>query len=136
MRADAVVTEPCLYQTPTPTDGRITATEETDVTSKGGGVQGSTFVGINKRKTLLAEALDECAVEIASLKYTAAVNSDRPGKKCRVPRGSYGTAVGKVCKKYDLEISDLSMETALGRTKVGRKLKVKHRGTQSPMIGI
>jgi hypothetical protein len=87
MRADAVVTEPCLYQTPTPTDGRITATEETDVTSKGGGVQGSTFVGINKRKTLLAEALDECAVEIASLKYTAAVNSDRPGKKCRVPRG-------------------------------------------------
>jgi hypothetical protein len=28
------------------------------------------------------------------------------------------------------------MEKALSRTKVGRKLKVNHRGTDSPMIGI
>jgi hypothetical protein len=54
-------------------------------------------------------ALDECAVEIVSLKYTAAANSDRLGKKCRVPRGSYEKAVGKVCKKYDLERIELSM---------------------------
>jgi hypothetical protein len=53
-----------------------------------------------------------------------------------VPRGSYEKAVGKVCKKYDLERSELPMETALSRTKVGRKLKLKHRGTPSPMIGI
>jgi hypothetical protein len=33
-------------------------------------------------------------------------------------------------------MSELSMETALIRTKVGRKLKVKHRGIQSPTIGI
>jgi hypothetical protein len=28
------------------------------------------------------------------------------------------------------------METALSRNRVGRKLKVKHRGTESPMAGI
>jgi hypothetical protein len=84
----------------------------------------------------VAEALDECDVEIASLKYTAAAYSDQLGKKCRVPRGSYEKSVEKVCKKYDLEMSELSMETALSRTKVGRKLKVKHRGKESPMIGI
>jgi hypothetical protein len=38
MRADAVVIEPRLQQTPTPTDVIITATEATDCTSKGGGV--------------------------------------------------------------------------------------------------
>jgi hypothetical protein len=84
----------------------------------------------------VAEALVEFVIEISSLKYTAAANSDRLGKKCRVPKGSYEKSVGKVCKKNDLERSGLSMETDLSRTKVGRKLKVKHRGTQSPMIGI
>jgi hypothetical protein len=83
---------------------------------------------------LVEEALDECAVEISSLEYTAAANSDRIGKKCCVPRGFYEKAVRKVCKKYDLEMSELSMETALSKTNFGRKLKVKHRGTQSPMI--
>jgi hypothetical protein len=41
-----------------------------------------------------------------------------------VSRGSYEKAVEKVCKKYNLERSELSMETALSRTKVGRELKV------------
>jgi hypothetical protein len=77
---------------------------------KGGGLpQGSILGASNARKTLVADALDECAIEIASLKYTAASNSDRLGKKCRVPRGSYEKAVGKVCKKYDLERIELSM---------------------------
>jgi hypothetical protein len=62
---------------------------------------------------LVAEALDECAVEISILEYTAAANSDRLGKKYRVPRGYFEKAVGKVCKKYDLVRNELSMETAL-----------------------
>jgi hypothetical protein len=65
---------------------------------------------------LVAEALGECAFEISGLKYTALANADRLGKKCRMPRGSYRKAVGKVCKKCELERSDLSMETALSRT--------------------
>jgi hypothetical protein len=84
----------------------------------------------------VSEALHECAVEIASIKYTAADNSNRFSKNCRVPRDSYEKAVEKVCNKYNLERSDLSMETSLSITKVVRKLKVKHRGTESPMIGI
>jgi hypothetical protein len=138
MRAGAVVTEPRLQQTPTPTDVSITTTEATDLTSKRGRgrPQGSTLGAINARKTFVAEALDKYAVEIASLKYTAAANSDRLGKKCSVPRGSYEKSVQKICNKYDLERSELSIETALSRTKVGRKLKVKHIGTPSPTIGI
>jgi hypothetical protein len=77
----------------------------------------------------VADALDECAVEIASLKYTVTAHSHRLGKKCRMPRGSYETAVEKNAKKYNLERSELSMETALIRTKVGRNLKVNHIGT-------
>jgi hypothetical protein len=38
MRADVVVTELRLQQTPTPTDVSITVTEATDITSKRGGV--------------------------------------------------------------------------------------------------
>jgi hypothetical protein len=53
-----------------------------------------------------------------------------------VPPCSYEKAVAKVCKKYNPERSDISMEMALSRTKVGRKLKVNHMGTYSPMIGI
>jgi hypothetical protein len=103
---------------------------------KKGGPQGSTLGAINARKTLITEALGKCAVEITSLKYTAALNSDRLGKKCRVPRGSYEKEVGKVCQKYDLERSELSMERALIRTKIRRKLKVKHIVTHSPVIDI
>jgi hypothetical protein len=137
MRAGAVVTEPRLQQTPPPTDVSITATDATDLTSKRGGrPQGSTLGEINARKILVVEVLCEGSVEIASLKYTAAANSDRLGKKCRVPIGSYEKAIGKFCKKCDLERSELSMETALSRTNAGRKLKVKHRGTHSPMIGM
>jgi hypothetical protein len=87
---------------------------------RGGHPQGSTLDAINARKTLLAEALDKCAVEIFRLKYTAAANSDLLSKKCRVPRGYYEKAVEK-CKKYNLERSELSMEMPISRTKVGRK---------------
>jgi hypothetical protein len=41
-----------------------------------------------------------------------------------------------VCEKYNVKRSEISIETVLSRTKVGRKLKVNHRGPYSPMIGI
>jgi hypothetical protein len=53
-----------------------------------------------------------------------------------VPKGAYEKAVSKVCEKYNVKRSDISIETALSRTKVGQKLKVNHRGPDSPMIGI
>jgi hypothetical protein len=122
---------------PAPSDMSTTATEATDLTSiRGGRPQGSTDGVINAQKALVSEALDECAIEIAILKCTTEDQAHILGKKCRVPPGSYEKAVAKVCQKYNLEMSDISMETVLSRTKVGRKLKVNHRGTYSPMIGI
>jgi hypothetical protein len=84
----------------------------------------------------VSEALDECTIKISSLKYTTADQAQILGKKCRVPPCSYEKAVAKVYKKYNLERSEISMETALSRTKVGRKLKVNNRGTEPPMISI
>jgi hypothetical protein len=78
---------------------------------------------------LVSEALDECAIEIASLKCTAVDQAHILGKKCRVPPGSYEKEVAKVYQKYNLERREISMKIALSRTKVGRKLKVNHRGT-------
>jgi hypothetical protein len=122
---------------PTPTDASTTATEATDLTSRRGGhPQGSTVSAINAQKALLSEALDECAIDIASLKCTAADQAHILDKMCIVPPVSYEKAVVKVCQKYNLERSEISMETALSRMKVGRKLKVNHRGKESPMIGI
>jgi hypothetical protein len=121
----------------TPSDTSTTATEATDLTSRiGGRPQGSTDGVINAQKALVSEALDECAIDIASLKCTAADQAHRLGKKCRVSPGSYEKAVAKVCQKYNLERSEISMETAVSRTNVGQKLKANHRGTESPMIGI
>jgi hypothetical protein len=55
----------------------------------------------------MSEALDECAIDIASLKYTDVDQAHRLGKKCHVPPGSYEKAVAKVCKKYNLERSEI-----------------------------
>jgi hypothetical protein len=53
-----------------------------------------------------------------------------------VPKCAYKKEVSKVCEKYNVKRNEISIETALSRTKVGRKLKVNHRFTDSPMIGI
>jgi hypothetical protein len=136
---DAAVAIDLELQTPTPTGDSTTATEATDLTSKRGGrPNGSTVGAINAQKLLVADALDECAIEITSLKCTADEKSHRFGndKMCRVPKGAYEKAVAKVCEKYNVKRSEISIETAISRTKVGRKLKVNHRGTYSTMIGI
>jgi hypothetical protein len=114
---------------PTSSDTSTTATEVTDLTSRRGGrPQGSTIGSTNAQNALVSEALDECAIDISSLKCTATDQAHILGNKCRVPAGSYEEAVAKVCQTYNLERSDISMETA-SRTKVGRNLRVNRRGT-------
>jgi hypothetical protein len=72
---DVVVTEPQQMNTPT-----TEATEATDMTSKVGGRPCGITVGANNAQTtLVAEALDKCAIEIASIKYTAAEKAHRRG---------------------------------------------------------
>jgi hypothetical protein len=67
---------------PTPSDTSTTATEATGLTSRRGGrPQGSTVGAINAHKALVSEALDECAIEISSLKCTAADQVHRLGKQ-------------------------------------------------------
>jgi hypothetical protein len=108
-----------LQLTPTLTDASSTMTEATDLTSRiGGRPQGGTVGAINVHKAFVSESLGECAIEIVSLKCTAEDQTHILGKKCRVPPGSYEKAVAKLCKKYNLERSEISMETALSRTKV------------------
>jgi hypothetical protein len=90
-RATYVVAVAIDLQTPTLTDVSTTATEASDLISKRGGCPNGSIVGaINAPKLLVAEALDECAIEIASLKYTAAEKSQGrgDGKFCRVPKGA------------------------------------------------
>jgi hypothetical protein len=57
-------------------------------------------------------------------------------EKNRVRLCTFKKVIEKVCVKYSIERNEIQMETALSRNRVGRKLKVKHRGTESPMAGI
>jgi hypothetical protein len=58
------------------------------------------------------------------------------GKTNRVHRRTLEKVIDKVCVKYNIERNEIQIETALSRNRVGRKLKVNHRGTESPMAGI
>jgi hypothetical protein len=58
------------------------------------------------------------------------------GKTIRVRRGTFEKVIEKVCVKYNIERNEIQMETTLSRNRVGRKLKVKYRDTESPMVGI
>jgi hypothetical protein len=58
------------------------------------------------------------------------------GKTGRVRRGTFEKVIEKVCVKYSIKRNEIQMETVLSRNRVGRKLKVKHRATESPMAGI
>jgi hypothetical protein len=74
----------------------------------------------------LADDVDECAIEIASLKALAMHHTlkHNDGKRCHVPRGAFERA-NKVCAKYNLHRSEIQIETVFSRNKVGRKLKVE-----------
>jgi hypothetical protein len=68
-----------------------TRTQESVSTSKRGGrPTGSTHGAIEDRKKLVADAVEECAIEIASLKVLAMhhILKRNNGTRCRVPRAS------------------------------------------------
>jgi hypothetical protein len=121
-----------------PTGTTITTPGSESVSTSKRGVRpaGSTHITIEGRTALVTDAMDECAIQIANVKSIAMHNMHKCGKTCRVRWGTFEKVIEKVCDKYNIERNERQMEIALSRNKVGRKLKVKHRGTESPMAGI
>jgi hypothetical protein len=74
----------------TPT-GATTTQESVSTSKRGGRPTGSTHGEIERRKKLVADALDECAIEISSLKALAMHHTPNrnDGTRCRVPRGAF-----------------------------------------------
>jgi hypothetical protein len=86
----------------------------------------------------VTNVVEECAIEVASLKALAMHHmlKHNDGTIWCVPRGAFERVTKKVCAKYNLDRSEIQIETVFSRKKVGRKLKVRHLGTTSPMSGI
>jgi hypothetical protein len=51
-------------------------------------------------------------------------------------QGTFERVVKRIRRNYNLESSEMNIKTRSSRTKLGWKLKVKHRGTNSHMAGI
>jgi hypothetical protein len=121
---------------PTGTTITTPGSESVSTSKRGGRPAGSTTSIIEGREAMVADAMDECAIQIANVKSIAMHKTHKCGKTSRVRRGTFEKVIEKVCVKYNIERNEKQMETALSRNRVGRKLKVKHRGTESPMTGI
>jgi hypothetical protein len=123
-----------LTASKTPTE----ADDPQGTTNRGGRPNGTTNATKEAHVDLAREALDECTVEVVTMHAFALDKTLKhaTGKKYRVPHGAFEKAVKIICKKYNLETSEINMNTILSRTKPGRTLKVKHRGMNSPMVGI
>jgi hypothetical protein len=113
----------------TPT-GTTTAQESVSTSKRGGRPKVSTHGAMEGRKKLVADAVDECAIEIASLKALAMHHMLKHNNitRCCVPRAPL-RELKKMFAKYNLHRSEIQIETVFSRNKVGRKLKVRHRGT-------
>jgi hypothetical protein len=114
--------------TPTSTN---TTQESVSTSKRGGRPTCSTHGAIEGRTKLVADAVDECAIDIASLKALAMHHTLKRnnGTRCCVPQSAFERVTTKVCAKYNLQRSEIQIETVFSRNKVGRKLKVRHRGT-------
>jgi hypothetical protein len=121
-----------------PTGATITTpgSESVSTSKRGERPEGSTKSIIKGRKALVADATDECAIQIANVKSIAMHKTHKCGNTSRVRRETFEKVIEKVCVKYNIERNEIQMEKALSRNRFGRKLKVKHRGTESPMAGI
>jgi hypothetical protein len=121
----------------TPT-GTTTTQESVSTSKRGGRPTGITHGAIEGREKLVWDAVDECAIDIASLKTLAMHHTLKrnDGTRCRVPWGAFERVTKKVCAKYNLHRIEIQIETVFSRNKVGRKLKVRHCGTTSPVVGI
>jgi hypothetical protein len=53
-----------------------------------------------------------------------------------VPHGAFEEVINRICNNYNLKTSEIKMKKIFSRTKPARKLRVKHRGRNSPMTGI
>jgi hypothetical protein len=86
----------------------------------------------------VADDVDECAIEIETLKaLTLHRNLKRnDGTRCRVPRSAFEKVTQKVCAKYNLDRSEIQIKIVFSRNKVGPRLKLKHNCTISTMPGI
>jgi hypothetical protein len=124
--------------TTAPTGTTITTPgfESVSTSKRGGRPAGSTNSIIEGMKSLVVDAMDECAIQIANIQSIAMHKTHKCGNTCRVHWGTFEKVIEKVCDKYNIERNEIQMETALSRNKVGRKLKVYHHGTESPMAGI
>jgi hypothetical protein len=124
--------------TTAPTDTTIMTrgSESVSASKRGGRPSGSTKSTIEGMKALVADAMDECAIQIANVNSIAMHKTHKCGKTSPVRRGIFEKVIEKVCVKYSIERNEIQMETALNRKRAGRKLKVKHRGIESPMTGI
>jgi hypothetical protein len=116
----------------TPTGTTTTQELESLSTSKRDGrPSGNTKIAIDRRTSLVADAVDECMTKISTLKSMALHKTHKLGtcKKCRMCPGTFEKFQQKVFDKYNPKRSEIHMETALSRNKVVRKLKVTHPGT-------
>ena len=75
------------------------STNTEDTSNKGGRPQGSTNSAKKTIQSILADALDECVMEVACLKSLAKEKAQKEGRECHVPRGAFDKTIKKVCQK-------------------------------------
>jgi hypothetical protein len=97
------------------TPGIITSsTNKTVVTTtssnKGGRPKRSTRSAAKVRHIVIADATNECSIEIAYLKALALEKSQKEVKTRCVPRGAFQKSISKVCEKYNLERSEIKYD--------------------------
>jgi hypothetical protein len=121
--------------TPAGTTITTPGSESFSTSKKGGIPERSTKSMTEEMKSMVVDAMDECTIHIANVKSMAMYKTHKCGKTGRVRRGTFDKVIEKVCDKYNIERSEIHMGIDLIRNKVGRKLKLKHCGTESPMAG-
>jgi hypothetical protein len=104
---------------PTGTTITTPGSESVSTSKRGGRSAGSTKSILEGRILMVADAMDECAVQIANVKSIAMYKTHKCGKTCRVHRGTFEKVIEKVCDKYNIERNEIQMETALSRKKLG-----------------
>jgi hypothetical protein len=94
--------------TDAPTGTTITTpgSESVSTSKRCGRPAGKTKSIIEGRKALVADAMDECAIQIANVKSMAMHKTHTCGKTCRVRQGTYKKVIEKVCDKYNIESND------------------------------
>jgi hypothetical protein len=88
---------------PTGTTITMPGSESVSTSKRGGRPAGSTNSIIEVRKVLVADAMDECAIQIANVKSIAMHKTHKCGNTSRVRRGTFEKVIEKVYVKYNIE---------------------------------